>query len=217
MNFFLAEVLSYSILPAALIGLFRFKTALHTYRPFIFFTWLALGNEIVSFFVVKRFHSNVVNSNIYVLAEFIILLLQFRQWGVERRRNTKFIVLLILLVSVWVADNLILHPITQFNSFYRVCYSFVLVFMSVDEMNHLLVKARKNIWQNARFLICISILFYYTYKAIFEIFFVINLQTSDYFQNNLFTILIFVNLFANLIYALASLWIPTRQTFTLPY
>jgi hypothetical protein len=216
MDFGLAEILSYSILPAALIGLFRFKKVLNTYRPFILFTWLALINEVVSAVVAKRFQTNAVNSNIYVLIEFVILIMLFKRWGSGRKQNINFKLLLVLLIGVWVADNLIFHPITQFNSLYRVCYSFVLVFMSVDEINRHLVKERKTVWKNARFLICITMLSYYTYKTIFEIFFVVNLQASVNFQNNLFTILIYVNLFANLMYALASLWMPTRQTFTLP-
>lgn len=216
MTFLLAQIFSYSILPAAMIGLYRFRKLPDTYKPFIYFTWIALMNEGVSALVSYQYYNNAINSNIYVLLEFIVLLWQFRRWNNETKTR-KYTVLLVLLSSIWILDNLVFHHITDFNSLYRVCYSFVLVFLSVDEMNHLLIKERKNIWRNARFLICIAFLFYYTYKTIFEIFFVINLRTSDTFENNLFTILIFTNLFANLIYALASLWIPRRQTFTLPY
>ena len=121
------------------------------------------------------------------------------------------------MLVLWVADNLIIHSITNLNSFFRIGYSFVTVFLSVDQVNNMVVRERKSILRNARFIICLSFIVYYTYKATFEVFFVVKLPLSDYFYKNLFLIMVYVNLFANLLYAFASLWIPTRQKFTLPY
>jgi hypothetical protein len=43
------------------------------------------------------------------------------------------------------------------------------------------------------------------------------MKLSNEFNNSLFLIIICVNLFVNLGYALAALWIPTKNKFTLPY
>jgi hypothetical protein len=49
-----------------------------------------------------------------------------------------------------------------------------------------------------------------------ETFYLFQLDFSNQFYHNIYIIMDSVNLFVNLIFALAVLWIPTRQKYILP-
>jgi hypothetical protein len=218
MNIYRIEIIfGFSSCIAALIGLIRFRKILTAYQPFIFFTWLACMNDLLSMAMIKWYKSNATNGNIYVLLESLLLIWLFKNWGVLQKRAWHLSALVGVLLGLWIYDNFWLNKLETVNSLFRICYSFVLIFLSIDQINRLIIQERGNILRNAKFLICISIIVFYTYKAIIEVFYLIRLEASDEFYTNIFTIMIFVNFFVNLIYALAALWIPTKQKFTLRF
>jgi hypothetical protein len=98
---------------------------------------------------------------------------------------------------------------------FRIVSSFILIFLSIGQLNKLIVTAKKNLFYNAIFLICCGLIIYFSYKATIEVFFFIRLEASNQFYINIFAILVFVNLFVNLIFAWAVLWIPKKQKSTL--
>ncbi|MES2004934.1 MAG: hypothetical protein V4450_10465 [Bacteroidota bacterium] len=215
LNYYYLVAFSYTIAIASVIGLVRYKKILASYRLFVVFVTMAFVNEIISSVLVELIHNNAVNGNIYVLAEATILFLLFYQWGSFGNKMLGF--LLTMIGAVWCAENLVFSSITHFNSFFRLFYSLAIVILSIDQINITMLHERKNLFRNAKFIICCLFTFYYTFKATYEVFYFVPRQMSDTFYNNLFLILVFVNLFANLGYAIAALWIPTKQKFTLPY
>ena len=216
LSYFVLDLFSYSICLAGIIGLVRYKKIIKPYKPFFIFVWGGCVAEMISTLFVVFNKNNIAPINIYMLIESLLILYIFHSWsGAATKKN--FWWLSALMLVLWVTDNLIIHSINNVNSFFRIGYSFVTVFLSVDQVNNMVVRERKSILRNARFIICLTFIVYYTYKATFEVFFVVKLPLSDYFYKNLFLIMVYVNLFANLLYAFASLWIPTRQKFTLPY
>ena len=80
-GFLLNILLNHSIVIAALIGAFRFKTVIKNFQPFSLFIWLGLINETLSLILIYSKGSNTVNSNIYVLLECILILYQFYSWN----------------------------------------------------------------------------------------------------------------------------------------
>jgi hypothetical protein len=207
----------FSYLIAIYIGLVRFKHILKSYRPFIFWLCLAFTSELISRIVIVTGHSNAIIGNIYVLLEFPLILWLFKNWGIHQRKNKFYFILLIAGVGVWTWDSLINHPITHFSSIYRIFYSFVIIFLSIDQINYIITTERKNILRNSRFLICSSWLIFFTYKAVMESFLLFELNLSKQFWGNFFTIFRILILSLNLVYAVATLWIPTKQRFTQPY
>lgn len=201
---------------ACIIGLVRFGTIPVAYRPFVYFSCLAFSNDVLSSILARLLHSNAVNSNIYVLVESLVLLWLFYNWGALRAKSWYLPVLVAALLLIWGFDNLVLNKITKINSIFRICYSFVLVFLGINQLNSMIVGERGNMLRNARFLICSGICIFYSYKAFLETFYLFRSKATIPLLNNVFLILAFVNLFVTLIYALAALWIPTRQKFTLP-
>lgn len=213
--YYVSVALGYSIVIATVIGLIRFKEVLPSYWPFLIILCLGFLNHTLSVIFNEIIRSNAVNSNVYVLLESLLYLLLFKNWGAFYKKNILFNFLFVFLFSLWTYDNLIWHSITITNSMFRIISSFILIFLSIGQLNKLIVTAKKPLLYNAIFLICCGVITYFSYKAIIEVFFFIQLPASDQFYTNIFIILIFVNFIVNLIFAWAVLWIPKKQKSTL--
>ena len=188
--YYVSVGLGYSITIGAVIGLVRFNKVLSTYRPFIVLLWLGFINHTLSVILNEIIRNNSVNSNIYVLFESLIYLYLFKKWGAFNKKEILFYSYFIFLLGLWLYDNLIWHHITTINSLFRIVYSFILVFLSIGQLNKLIISAKKNILYNSVFLICTGIIIYFSYKATLEVFFFIRLKASDQFYTNILVILI---------------------------
>jgi hypothetical protein len=186
------------------------------YLPFVIMVWAALFNEILNMFIAVYLHkSNAVNSNIYILIESLLLLWQFKKWKLFESSGF-YTFLFVSLIIAWVVNILFLSRITVFISFFRIYYSLVVVLLSIQMVNKLIVTQNGILLKNASFLICLGFILFYTYKLFIEIFYAYGLNKSHEFHRKVFDLIVYVNLFSNLIYALASLWIPKKQKFIQP-
>lgn len=216
MSYTVNIVFSFSILIAAVIAAVRFRRISPAYTPFILLIWLGTFNEAYSALVIKEGDSNAVNYNLYSLFEFLILVWQFQKWKLWGSNRYIFPVLAGAALLFWLVENFVLFSIHSFNSYFVMAFSYLLVLMSIRMINILVVRESGSLMKNASFLICLGLLGYFTYSVLLEAFWVYGLSESYVFADRIYAILVFVNLFANLIYALAILWIPTRPTFILP-
>ena len=214
-NYWLRIVFNYSIIIAAIIAIFRFKSIMADYYPFIFFIWLGLFNEILSLLLIYNYESNTVNSNIYVLVEYLLLLLQFYKWS--DNGSKRYYWLAGIGIAVWIADNFIINTIFHNNSVFRVFYSFIIIFFSIDKVNNLLVFEYSNLLKHPVFITCIAFTFYYGFKAFVESFNMVHLGLNPVILKDLWIILYFVNGTANLLYAIAVLCIPKKIKFISPW
>jgi len=214
-NFAIRIFLNHSIALAAIIGIIRFRSIAPAYYPFLCIIWLGLLNESLSLFIIYNNRSNAVNSNIFVLAEYLLTLLQFYKWNHHSARG--YYAAALAGAIVWIADNFALHHISENNSLFRVYYSLAVVFLSINQVNKLIIYEKGNLLRNATFIICMAFLFYFGCKAFIEAFNVLRFGLSDMFLRNLWIILYFVSFITNLIYAIATVCIPAKQEFTLPY
>ena len=209
----IAAILGYSIGIAAVVGLVSWKRTDPAYHPFIIVTTLAFINHITSLQMVRWFGANTVNANIFVFVESIIYVWQFQRWKLLKRSAMLFPMIMLGLAIIWVLDNLIVHRLTTLNSFFRIISSFLLVLLSIEQLNKLIWFSRKNLFVNSCFLICCGLLIYFSYKATIEVFFFIELKASIAFYTSIFAILIYLNFFVNLIFIWATVWIPRKQKF----
>jgi hypothetical protein len=217
MNFYTSQLFGATILFPALLGIIYFRHFLKSYRPFIYVVWLGLLNDVVGFIGAVVYRTNTAIANIYTFFDFLLIVVVFWSWS-SYGNNKKYLnALMIAGALVWVGDNIIFHTIFVFNNKFRVFYSFVIVALSIWELNKVLFTERKSIWKNARFLICTGFILFYTYKAIFEIFYLVDARFSDEFYMHIFDILVVTNAITNIIYGLAILCIPTKKKFTMPY
>jgi len=205
---------TFSILIAAVLGVVRFNVIEKSYYPFIYICWLALLIEIVAFFMQKSV-GTLLPSNIYVLLEGLLFTWQFRRWGSFQRRPWVFFVIQAALVILWGIDSLVINTIHKLSSIYRISYSVLLVILAVDHINKLIVRERKSFLTNAKFLICIGVIVFFSYKFTTETFYLYALEKdqSSEFVISIFAIQKYVNLFTNLLYAYVVLWIPRKKIF----
>jgi hypothetical protein len=211
----LTVFLNHSIIIAAVIGAFRIKAISSNYYPFILLIWLGLLNESISLALISNGYSNTTNSNMYVLLDFLLILWQFYKWNGSG--PLRYYIVALAGLAVWVIDNFFMNSIYQNNSLFRVFYSFMVLFFSIDKINSIIIFENLRIRKNATFLICAGFIFYYTLKACVESFNMFHLGLTGILLRKLWFILYIVNFITNLLFALAILWIPTRQRFILRY
>ncbi len=216
MSHALRLVFSYSIILAAVVGFVRYRRVTPEDRPFFLIVWIALISEMMGEIFTSTIHSTSVNNNIYVLIEALLYAWLFYGWSTPTPKKSRLYILQVFLCTVWVLDNLILNKLTHTNSIFRIASSFIMVFLAINQINQLITTERSKLIKNARFLISTGLVIYFSYKAIIETFFWIQLPFSDTFYIYVLLIMDYVNLFVNLIFALAALWIPTRRKFILP-
>jgi hypothetical protein len=178
----------------------------------------ALINEVASTYLIKHYNSNAIGVNILNLIEGLLWLWQFRRWrGFTRRPKWEYPALAAGIVGTWAIENILLGRLFIFSSVFSLISSFMLVFLAINQVNRLIMEEKNNLLRNSKFLICSGAMIFHTYKIMVESFYVMKLNESNEFLSNIFIILVLVNLFVNLLYALATLWIPTRQRFTMQY
>ncbi|MEO8171564.1 MAG: hypothetical protein ABI581_00720 [Sediminibacterium sp.] len=209
--------IGYSSIFAVVIGLVRYRKILATYRIFVLFLVVGFINDniITPLAIFWVWHANAINGNIYVLIESIMLAFMFYKWGSFGKKV--LYVLITFFAVIWILENIVFGSLTQINSIFRLLYALAIVILSIDEINVTMMHEKKKLSKNAKFIICCMFALFYSFKAAFEVFFIVKLGMSENFYNGLFDILVIINLFTNLGYALAALWIPTKQKFTLSF
>jgi len=215
-SFAMVLIGSYSIALAAIIGLCRLQKIHWTYKPFVFITVVALLNEVASHILIAQHRSNAISVNLFSLLELLLWMWQFKRWNAFDQSKNRFALLLIFLLSIWITENILLQKITVFSSWFAITYSFCMVFLSINQVNRQIVAENRNLLRNPKFLICSGTIIFYTYRILVECFYLLQMEDSNAFLTNIFSILVFVNLFVNLLFALAVVWIPKRQRFSLP-
>lgn len=206
-----AAITGFSIVIAAVIGLVRFKQAATAYRPFFYIVWLGLLNHSFSLISVYYFRTNTVNGNIFVLAEALLYILLFRNWGTFREKKRLGEALSLFLVLVWVTDNLLVHTLWTANAGFRIVTAFVMIFLTLEQLTKHISTARQSLLRHPIFIICSGLLMYFSYKAFIEVFFLLKSDGSLTLMYNIYTIMVYVNCFVNLTFAWAILWIPKKN------
>lgn len=216
MNFEINALFSLTIGAGALIGWIRARKIDSSFFPFLLLTWIGLVNEVVSVVLIYHHYSNVVNYNIYSLAETGLILWQFRQWGFFSKRPGLYYLLQACFIVWWVYESFLLSSIFDFDSYYIIGYSFVVVVMSILTISEMLFYEDYKLLRNAKFLICMGFIVYFTYAVLTEAFWLFGLNQSKAFRVRIYELLAYINLFTNLTFAIAILWMPMKPQYTRP-
>lgn len=209
MNNYLSFLLSLLVLLPLTIGLIRYKRIKNEYRPFLLVIMLAVLSEVFSYITIKLYKNNAVVSNVYYLLECMLLLYQFYRWRFHTNPRPWYWVIPAVYLVVWITENLVFMKITGFSPVFRIGYSFLLVVLSINEINYLITHENRQLFRNARFLICIGFIIYFLYQILFEgsLYVVTNRDIS----NKIILLSIGVNALANIIYAAAMWFIPENM------
>ncbi|HMJ48489.1 MAG TPA: hypothetical protein VK498_14245 [Ferruginibacter sp.] len=215
MRYDLAVIIILILIIAGTLAIGRYKKIHNSYYPFLYLIWLGCINELLSLFLVLNGYQNAINNNIYVLGESLLILYFFKNLKMFNKTGKIFLVLLSALIILWFYENLILWKITSVSTYFRITYSFIAVLLSITSINNLLLKVRKNIFTNPDFLVCAGFIIFFTYKILVEVFWLYGLTLSTTFRTLIYGIMDYINLFCNILFALAVLWMPRKQIFTM--
>lgn len=205
MNYFSVFIISaFSIAIPGIAAIFRIKRLNRRFIPLALLFWAGLLNETISYFLIIRQHNNSVNSNIYTLLEFLILLWIFYRMAELR---SKFLLVLSLAGGlIWIIDIFIFHSFFVHNTFSRMIFSLVIVYLSIDKINQSIFNAPVD--QRTGLLLWFSFFVYFAYQAFITIFELFPMGISNEFYLRLYLILSIINFLTNLVYTAVILWIP---------
>lgn len=211
---YLALVSHYSALIPVIILLLRLRHLPREWRYFAWFLIIGLTNDFLSQYWIRNFHSNMVNSNIYIIIEYFLLLRLFYEWG-ERRNSSRYLFLAALGIAVWIFDNFIWHRIGDNTSLFRVVASAVLALLSIDRMNREAIYERGSVFTNSRFLVCFMFMVYYVFKSFIESFNLYQLNIGLDFYRRLWVILNCINIVASCMYSYALICLRPKTSLIL--
>jgi len=217
MNYYLSALFSLSVGIGAVIGWIRLRKIVSAYLPFLWLLWLGLINELLSIGLMQAKHSNVINFNLFSLIQALLITYQMFRWGLFQDRKPFYFTIQATLLLSWMYELFILQSIYQFNSYFTIFHSFVIVLMSISTINQITFKEPGSLAKNPIFLICMGFIFYFTYAVLVEAFWIYGLNHSRAFRIRIYEIMAYVNLFTNFIYAFAILWIPLKRRYILQY
>ena len=209
-------LLSLSVAFPAMVGALRFKKIDAIYNPLLFYIFLSLVNELLmGFLIVPQSKTKtliLINNNLFYLFEAIIFLVQFKYWGRFQVYSKLFPEMLIALVFGWTFENLIVYKISHFHVYFLIAYSFFLVLLAVQTINHIIVNdSRLSLLKNPKFIICVAIIIFFIYTI-----FVYTLMAKGLDNENkklvakVFGIQVYINAIANILYGIALLFVQKK-------
>lgn len=210
MNKYEIFLLSLSILIPVTAGIIRYRSIPASYYPVIYLLFIGAANEFICYFFFYD-TSNALPTNIYFLVEFLLFSWQFRNWKNILRKKKWYLALLTAMLLLWVLENIILGRILVFSPMFQVSYSLVLVLLAVNQLNWLVVNEKGNMITNAKFIICIAVIIYFSYKVLTEIFYYY--APSNLMKINIFDVQSYCNVGYNILLTIAILCIPTKSNF----
>jgi hypothetical protein len=207
-------IFSLSVAFPAIAGLIRLRKIEPSYYPFLIYSFVSLLLELLQglLFIPNNKNIVVLSFNLFNLFEAVILLVQFYYWKCFERYKKIFPALLIVVICGWLFENLIVQNIYHFNVIFLVCYSLLLVLLSVQAINHIIVnQSTLPLTKNAMFIICAAMIILFIYNI-----FIYTLLAKGIAVNNkklmvqVFAIRVYVNALTNILYGIAVCFIPKK-------
>jgi hypothetical protein len=215
-SYLVSTILSYTIAPATVLAVYFFRQRRFTYLPFLLLLVGATLNEVVSTVVIYQKMSNAVNSNIYVLAECLLLIWLFAQWEPDLSKGRRYYCTAVLFTCIWIGDNIVFNSIYTFNPFFRIAYSVLIVIMSSDHLSYLLTNNCFSPW-NSRSMLCIMFLVKYCYKVFTQLFVAFDPGYSNAFYEVFFFVWIIINTLSNIVFLMVVLWMSRKERYYIFY
>ena len=205
-------LLSLSVLFPFLSGLLRWRVISQRYYPLFILFSLALLVELVSRYAItsKNFGWIPVN-NLYVLVESILIPLQFIVWGYMHKKLNAFYLITSILVLGWVTEHLLLGDITRLHPYFRMFYSLLIVLLSINTINYLVIQEERNLVMHPVFIICTGFIIFFTYQLVYEGIYNIVSDLKSIDTSKLNTAFSIINAVCNILYGIAFLLVPARN------
>lgn len=210
MDYFLfATISAFSIVVPTSIVLYRSKQIPGRYLPFMLLLCIGFLNEVLSYSLIINKITNLVNSNIYTLFEYLLYMNLFYRIGTITK---KWIPIYFFLgIAIWVTDNLLIHKLTQSNSLFKIGLSLIIIWLSINKLTGLCLNGAADRFKKTDLLLCFSLLAYFTFSSFVHLFNQFAPEQSPEFYIQLWMILALLNILVNITFSIAILWIPKQQ------
>lgn len=210
--FMFATISAFSIALPCALSLIRCKHIYKRYMPFILILCIGLLNEGLSLSLIRLYNSNLINSNIYTLFEYILYLFFFQR--ISELKNKSLLILFAIGVSTWFTDNFLLHNLMHSNSVFRVIASLIILWLSINKLSLLTFNVLPDHFKKTDLLLCCSFLAYFTFRGFIHVIKLFSIGYTTAFYIDLWIILSILNLLVNISFFIAILWIPKQQPST---
>lgn len=205
-------LLSLSVLFPFLSGLLRWRVISQRYYPLFILFGLALLVELVNRYAITSKNSGWIPvNNLYVLIESILIPLQFVVWGYMYRKLNTFYIIAGILVLGWMAEHLLLGDITRLHPYFRMFYSLLIVLLSINTINYLVIQEERNLVRHPVFIICTGFIIFFTYQLVYEGIYNIVSDLKSIDTGKLNTAFSIINAVCNTLYGIAFLLVPARN------
>lgn len=203
-------MLSQSVLIPIIMGTIRIKRLDKTYYPFFILLLAGLLTELASFIFIDNFKlSNAPVVKIYSLLECCIILYQLYVWQNSAKRKGLFIFLAVLCIVVWVIENIFFLNINTFSPYFRVLYAFVIILLSINQINFMMFNHEGALFKSPCFIISLGFIIIFLYQIILEASYFIADQSVV--ANKIIMGFGYINLAINLLYAVALFFITGKK------
>ncbi len=204
-------LLSQSILIPIIVGMVRIKRLTKVYYPFFLLMVLGVFSELVCFIYIEIFKaSNASVVKVYSLIECCLILYQLYLWKSSTRYRRLFLVLGAISVIFWIVECILFSNINTWSPYFRVFYAFVIILLSVNQINSMMFNHDEPLFKNPRFIICLGFIVFFLYQILYEAAFY-----SGSEQSTIATKIIFgdsyINVFTNIIFAVALFIITAKK------
>ena len=198
----------------ALAGALRYRKADSRYRPFLWYVFISLLNELAVglvnlYYGYKPVPFQIIDMQLFNLFECIVLLTQFHYWGRLQKPRNIYLVIMALLILLWLGESFIFKGLTSFKNIFLLTYSFVLALLSVSTINDTVVNAHVPVNRNPVFIICSGLMILFIYTIIVFTFLLAGIR-DKLLLKNIFSIFTYVNILVNLIYTAGIFYVPLK-------
>jgi|LauGreDrversion4_2_1035121.scaffolds.fasta_scaffold75623_3 hypothetical protein len=214
MPYWLSSLLQFSILIAVIIAYMKRRHIHNQYWPFVISIWFNLCGCVASQVANFYFGGNAVTSNIYFIIFCLLVLWQFQRWGLFSDVSKGFYLALAAFIVIWFVDTFIVGSLSAFNPYSRIINSMIIVLFSIQLLSSELLTSETSFWKNSRQLILVAYILLFTIKIITEIFWQFGWQLGDSFVFNIYISYQLINFVVNLLYVIATQWIPTNTRYS---
>ena len=204
-------LLSQSILLPIIVSLVRIKRLEKIYYPFFIVLLLGLLAEVASFIFINVFKvSNAPVIKVYSLFECCLIIYQLYLWKNFSKNRQWFMIALVICITFWIVETIAFFNINTFSPYFRVFYAFVIVLLSINQINGMIFNHKESLFKNPRFLLSLGFIIFFLYQIIYEASYYVG---SD--QSVVATKIIigfgYINFVINLLYAIAIYLITSKH------
>ncbi|AFD06987.1 hypothetical protein [Solitalea canadensis] len=213
MSLTLNDINTISLCIALLTGLYKINRIEITNRVIVYYIAYTLVNDILGILFQSLFNNNLILINFYVIINFVLLTTQFRLWKLFENARVTFWGLNIIVISIWVIESLLNRNLFVLNNYSWAVSAFLLVILSIQQINKILFKEKGIILINYKILVSLGVVLIHLLYCLIALFINFKFNASNAFYMSVLKLHTPISIAVNILFAYAILQMPERKKF----